>query len=83
MTAPDELSWLAPIGDLDLLEQARTALVERRRVALSGPTGPARALLPLLITEPPLLVIVPRERDVDQTADDLRTLAIEAGLAGQ
>ena len=82
MTTPHELSWLAPLGEFDRLDQARTALAEQGRVALSGLTGPARAFLPLLITSAPLLVIVPRERDVEETADDLRTLASEAGLEG-
>jgi transcription-repair coupling factor (superfamily II helicase) len=51
-------------------------------VDLSGLTGAARALVPLLLAEPPVLVVVPRERDVDETTEDLRTLAAEAGLEG-
>ncbi len=74
--------WLAPLARLPALAAARTRLAEAGRVALCGPTGPARALVPLLLAEPPLLVVVPRERDVDEIAQDLRTLAAEAGLPG-
>jgi len=51
-------------------------------VALSGLVGPVRGLLPLLLVEEPLLVVVPRERDVEEMAQDLGTLAAEAGLEG-
>ncbi|HSD29294.1 MAG TPA: CarD family transcriptional regulator, partial [Vicinamibacteria bacterium] len=77
-TAP----WLGPLLDLPAVAQARRALAETGRVALSGLVGPARALLPLLLADPPLLVVVPRERDVDETARDLSTLSAEAGLGG-
>jgi transcription-repair coupling factor (superfamily II helicase) len=76
------LGWLAPVLALDALDQAREALGRRGRVALSGLAGASRALLPLLIVEPPLLVIVPRERDVEEVAQDLRTLAEGVGLGG-
>ena len=79
----DELSWLAPLDALPAMEQARAALRAEGRVGLEGVTGPARALLPLLLAEPPLLVVVPRERDVEETTEDLRTLAREAGLEGE
>ena len=82
MTVLDEKSWLAPLGRLAPLGEARTVLGQGGRVALSGLSGPARTLVPLLISAPPLLVVVPRERDVEETADDLRTLAAEAGLDG-
>ena len=81
MTTPS-LGWLAPLGALQTLDAARAALAEQGRVALSGLVGASRALVPLLIAEPPLLVIVPRERDVEETAQDLQTLAAEAGLEG-
>ena len=74
--------WLAGVAELPALAAARERLEAVGRVALSGPSGPARALLPLLLGAPPLLVVVPRERDVDELAQDLRTLAAEAGLAG-
>ena len=64
--------------------RGRDASGSRRPAAsrFSGPSGPARALVPLLLADPPLLVVVPRERDVEELAQDLRTLAAEAGLAG-
>jgi transcription-repair coupling factor (superfamily II helicase) len=76
------LGWLAPLGTLEALGEARAALAARGHVALAGLVGPSRGLLPLLIADPPLLVIVPRERDVEETARDLATLAAEAGLEG-
>ncbi len=75
-------AWLASLAELPAFVTARTALAGRGRVSLSGPGGPARALVPLLLAEPPLLVVVPRERDVDELSQDLRTLAAEAGLEG-
>jgi transcription-repair coupling factor (superfamily II helicase) len=75
--------WLAAVSALDVLGLAREALDRRGRVALCGLVGATRALVPLLIAKPPLLVVVPRERDVEETAQDLRTLAVEAGLDGQ
>ncbi len=76
------LGWLAPLGALGALADARAALAERDRVALSGLVGASKGLVPLLIAEGPLLVIVPRERDVEETVRDLQTLAAEAGLEG-
>jgi transcription-repair coupling factor (superfamily II helicase) len=76
------LSGLAFLGTSDRVEEARAALRVSGRLEIAGLTGPARAFLPLLLLEPPLLVVVPRERDVEETAADLRTLAGEAGLAG-
>jgi transcription-repair coupling factor (superfamily II helicase) len=75
-------TWLAPVADLPTTRDARRLLAGEGVVALSGLVGPARALLPLLLAEGPLLVVVPRERDVEETAQDLRTLAAEAGLEG-
>jgi len=74
--------WLAPLVDLGALAGARRALAASGRLALSGLVGPLRGLVPLLLAERPLLVVVPRERDVEETAQDLRTLAGEAGLEG-
>ena len=82
MSGLDEQSWLSPLAGLPALARARPVLGGSGRVALSGLTGPARGFLPLLLCEAPVLVVVPRERDVDETADDLRTLAAEAGLDG-
>jgi transcription-repair coupling factor (superfamily II helicase) len=79
---PADLRWLAPVGALPAVGAARATLAEAGHVDLSGLSGPARAFLPLLVADPPLLVVVPGERDVDSTTDDLRTLAAEAGLEG-
>jgi transcription-repair coupling factor (superfamily II helicase) len=65
------------------MEAARGALADAGALRLGGPVGSVRGLLPLLLVEPPLLLVVPRERDVDEMASDLRTLAAEAGLAGE
>ena len=81
MSAPAP-GWLAPLASLPALAEARRTLAASGRVALSGLVGPARGLVPLLLAEAPLLVVVPRERDVDETAQDLRTLAAEAALPG-
>jgi len=75
-------AWLAPLLDLPAAKAARRTLAAQGAVALSGLVGAARGLLPLLLVEEPLLVVVPRERDVEETAQDMRTLAAEAGLEG-
>ncbi len=81
MSAPRPLGWRrSSISPRWPRPAAR--LAASGRVALSGLVGPARGLVPLLLTEAPLLVVVPRERDVEETAQDLRTLAAEAGLPG-
>jgi transcription-repair coupling factor (superfamily II helicase) len=74
--------WLAPLLALEATDRARRTLLDTGAVRLSGLAGAARGLLPLLLAEPPLLVVVPRERDVEETASDLGTLAAEAGLGG-
>jgi transcription-repair coupling factor (superfamily II helicase) len=79
---PDRVSGLSRLAGSERLEEARAALQREGRLDLAGLTGPARAFLPLFLLEPPVLVVVPRERDVEETAADLRTLAAEAGLAG-
>ncbi|HET9314971.1 MAG TPA: transcription-repair coupling factor, partial [Vicinamibacteria bacterium] len=61
---------------------ARERLRAAGRLDLSGPTGTARLLLPLLLAEQPLLLVVPSDREVETATDDLRSLAAEAGLAG-
>ncbi len=52
------------------------------RLLVSGLTGPARLLVPLLLREGPFLFVVPREREIDDAVQDLRTLALELGLLG-
>jgi transcription-repair coupling factor (superfamily II helicase) len=76
------VSGLSRLAGSERLEEARAALQRAGRLDLSGLTGPARGFLPLFLLEPPVLVVVPRERDVEETGADLRTLAAEAGLAG-
>ena len=78
MTAP----WVAPLAGDARLASARETLSRGGRAELQGLTGPARLLLPLLLTDAPLLVVTPHERDVEEAADDLRTLAAEVGRAG-
>ena len=78
MTAP----WVAPLAGDPRLAPARGALAEGRVAELSGLAGPARLLVPLLLTDAPLLFVTPHEREVEQAALDLRTLAREAGRGG-
>ena len=73
---------LAGLAELPALAEARARLAGSGVARLSGLAGPARVLLPLLLVDPPALVVVPRERDVEETAEDLRTLAAEAGIPG-
>jgi transcription-repair coupling factor (superfamily II helicase) len=75
------LRWLDPLRSSSLLEEARARLREGP-LDLAGALGPAGLLVSLLATDSPLLVIVPRERDVERVADDLRALAREAGREG-
>jgi len=81
--SPPALPWLAPLADLAPLPEARARLAADGRVAVAGPVGPARALLGLLLTAGPTLVVVPRERDVEETARDLSTLCAAASLVGE
>jgi transcription-repair coupling factor (superfamily II helicase) len=78
VTAP----WVAPLAGDARLRPARERLAEGRVMELSGLAGPARLLLPLLLADAPLLVVTPHERDVEEEAEDLRTLAREAGRGG-
>jgi transcription-repair coupling factor (superfamily II helicase) len=74
--------WLAGVLDQPALAAARDALATHGRARLTGLVGPARALVPALLLRAPVLFVVPRERDVEELAQDLRTLAAEAGLDG-
>ena len=76
------MSGLGPLEAAEGLREARARLSRDGRLPLSGLTGPARGLVPLLVAGGPLLVVVPRERDIEELASDLRTLAGEAGLEG-
>jgi len=75
-------AWLAPLLEQAAVAEARRRLASSGRASLAGLVGPARGLVPLLLAEPPVLVVVPRERDVEEMAQDLRTLAGLAGLEG-
>jgi len=66
----------------DRLAEAQKALAGAGPLDLTGLTGPARGLWPLLLLEPPVLVAVAGERDVEEMAQDLRTLAGLVGLSG-
>jgi transcription-repair coupling factor (superfamily II helicase) len=74
--------WTSRVAALPALRQAKDELAGTGRTALSGLCGPARLLLPLLAAPGPVLVVVPHEREVDAAVEDLRTLAVEAGLSG-
>jgi len=75
-------AWLAPLAGLASTSEARRRLRAEGRVSLSGLVGASRALFALLVAEAPALVVVPRERDVEEAARDLSTLAAAASLAG-
>ena len=74
--------WLAPLAELQAVREARRRLAASGKVELSGPSGALGAFLSLLLADGSLLVVVPRERDVEETAQDLRTLAAAAGIEG-
>jgi transcription-repair coupling factor (superfamily II helicase) len=75
-------SWLAPLRPEPRLALVAEALARGERAALSGLGGPAGLLAALLSSERPLLVVVPHERELEIAAQDLRTLAAEAGRSG-
>jgi transcription-repair coupling factor (superfamily II helicase) len=74
--------WVEALASAEALREPRAAAAGGGVLALSGLAGTARLLLPLLLTDRPLLVIVPREREVEPAAEDLQTLAAEAGRPG-
>jgi transcription-repair coupling factor (superfamily II helicase) len=67
-------AWSA-LPESGALPEVRERLASGRAVSLSGLQGTARLLYPLLASERPLLVVVPREREVEPAVEDLRTLA--------
>jgi transcription-repair coupling factor (superfamily II helicase) len=75
-------SWTDRLDRDAQLAAAREALGRGEVAPLSGLSGPGRLLVPLLATDRPLLFMVPRERQVEEVAEDLRTLAAETGAAG-
>jgi len=58
-------TWVSSLRDQRVLAEARRRLQETGRLEVAGLTGPLRGLVPLLLAGPPLLVVVPKERDVD------------------
>ncbi len=74
--------WTDRVAAAATLAAARERLRATGRLDLGGPGGTARLLLPLLLAEGPLLAVVPSDREVERATDDLRSLAAEAGLAG-
>ena len=73
---------VAPAPPSPSCAEARRLLAADGLVALHGLAGTARLLVPLLVSGPPLLVVVSAERLVERAAEDLRTLAQEAGAPG-
>jgi len=75
-------AWLKPVAEDDSLAPLREALSRAETRVLSGLTGPARFLYPLLLAPGRVLFVVPTERELEAATLDLRTLALEAGLDG-
>ena len=75
-------AWFTALAADPRLDALRRALDAGGLAEVHGLTGPARLLVPLLLTGRPLLVVVARENDVEPAAEDLRTLAQEVGAAG-
>jgi transcription-repair coupling factor (superfamily II helicase) len=76
-------AWTDRVRTSPAVRAARETLASTGHLDLSGATGSARLLLPPLIADGTLIVVVPTERDLDRIALDLRTLAAEAGVAGE
>jgi len=74
--------WVDPLASETVLGDARETLARVGTLHVSGAMGPARLLLPLLLTDVPLLFVVPRERDVEIATGDLKVLVRELGLPG-
>ncbi len=74
---------LASLREHAPLVALRQELRDHGRARASGLAGPAALWAALLTADGPLLVVVPREKDVDAAVYDLRTLARELGCAGQ
>jgi transcription-repair coupling factor (superfamily II helicase) len=74
--------WTGRVAASPAVQELRRALAADGLASVHGLAGPARLLVPLLASASPLLVVVSAERLVERAADDLRTLAQEAGAAG-
>jgi len=75
-------AWVGAVAAHPQVTEARRLLAAEGLVAIHGLAGPARLLVPLLVSGPPLLVVVSTERLVERVTEDLRTLAQEAGAPG-
>ncbi|HEY8148432.1 MAG TPA: hypothetical protein VIK51_05960, partial [Vicinamibacteria bacterium] len=75
-------SWVGIVAAHPQVAEARRILAAEGLVAIHGLSGPARLLVPLLVSGPPILVVVSTERVVERVTEDLRTLAQEAGTPG-
>ncbi|HET6900292.1 MAG TPA: hypothetical protein VFK70_18210, partial [Vicinamibacteria bacterium] len=75
-------AWVGAVAAHPQIAEARRLLAAEGSVALHGLAGPARLLVPLLVSGSPLLVVVSTERVVERVTEDLRTLAQEAGAPG-
>jgi transcription-repair coupling factor (superfamily II helicase) len=75
-------SFLAALEAAPTLREAREVLDREGRLDLSGLLGASSLLVPLLLTRDPLLLVLPHERDVEDAARDLATLATEIGAQG-
>ncbi|HVR71046.1 MAG TPA: transcription-repair coupling factor [Vicinamibacteria bacterium] len=74
--------WITALAASEALREAREAAAAGGIVRISGLQGAARLLVPLLLAPRPLLVVVPREREVEPAAEDLQTLAADALVTG-
>ena len=71
--------WTTRLRAWPELAALGAALDAPGREDVSGLTGTARLLVPLLASARPLLVVVAQEKDVEPVCEDLGTLAAEAG----
>jgi transcription-repair coupling factor (superfamily II helicase) len=74
--------WWERLRAFPALDPLRARLAGPEALRLSGLAGTARLVLPLLLTDTPLLVVVPQEKHIEPAGDDLATLVAEAGQAG-
>ena len=75
-------TWFAGLEAEARFIELRDALARGERAEVSGLVGPARLLAALLLTDRPLLVVAPQEREVEDLAGDLKTLVAELGSPG-
>jgi len=75
-------TWFAGLETEARFAELRDALARGERAEVSGLAGPARLLAALLVADRPLLVVAAHEREVEDLASDLKTLAAELGSPG-